>query len=137
MLRFLLVLGCVLIASGCDSGGDSSVNPVLIGRACTETDQAYDFSKVSPVLVGGLEALEASLVYPEAEREAGVEGRVIVRFIVETTGLACSVEVVRAVSPGLDREALLAIQRARFTPGRQDNRPVPVRMSLPVRFSLP
>ena len=45
-------------------------------------------------------------------------------------------EVVRSVSAGLDRAATDAVAQARFTPGIQNGRPVRVRMTLPVRFTI-
>ena len=96
-----------------------------------------EFSEVSPEIIGGLGALQALLVYPEADRLAGTQGTVVVQFVVEPNGLACEPAVARSVSPGLDRAAFVAVQEVRFTPGRQNGRAVAVRMSVPVRFVVP
>lgn len=93
-------------------------------------------SEIAPSLVGGFDAFQAGIVYPRFEREAGTEGRVIVRFVVGTDGVPGSIEVVRSVSPGLDRAAADAVRAARFTPGMQNGRPVAVRMTLPVTFRI-
>ncbi len=95
-----------------------------------------DRSEIPPALVGGFDAFQAGIAYPRFDREAGVSGRVIVRFIVGTDGVPGSVEVVRSVSPGLDRAALDAVRQARFTPGIQNGRTVAVRMTLPVTFEI-
>lgn len=87
-----------------------------------------------PVLVGGIEALQAGIRYPEAERRAGVEGRVIVRFVVGPDGVPVDAEVVRSVSRGLDSAAVAAVVASRFTPGVQDGQRVSVRFTLPVSF---
>lgn len=99
-------------------------------------DSTLDVVDVQPVLIGGLEALQRGIVYPEADRRAGTQGRVIVRFIVDPAGVPAHVEVVRGVSPGLDSVSVAAVERARFTPGTQDGRPVSVRFTLPVSFRI-
>ncbi len=92
-----------------------------------------DFSEVSPDLIGGIEGIQSRVVYPDYERDRGIEGMVTVRFVVEPTGVVCGAEVARSVSLGLDREALDAVRQSRFMPGRQNGAPVAVRHSLLVR----
>lgn len=92
--------------------------------------------EVPPEVVGGLAALQAHVGYPEADRRAGTQGRVIVRFIVTADGLAEQAEVVRSVSAGLDSAAVMAVRAAAFVPGSVRGEPVRVRMTLPVTFRL-
>lgn len=92
-----------------------------------------DFAEVQPEIIGDIETL---LVYPDFERRAGAEGRVIVRFVVSPEGVPSQIEVVRRVSPGFDQAAVQAVQRARFRPGQQNGHPVAVRFTLPVTFSI-
>lgn len=96
----------------------------------TETPQ------VAPGLIGGLAAFQSGITYPRFEREAGNTGQVVVRFVVSPTGVPGSIEVVRSVTPGLDRAAVDAVREARFTPGIQNGCPVPVRMTLPITFRI-
>ena len=95
-----------------------------------------EFSEVQPELVGGIERLQSSIIYPSFERRAGVEGRVILRFVVGADGVPSNVRVVRAVSPGLDQEAIRLVQQSRWTPGRQNGQPVAVMFTLPVTFRI-
>ncbi|HEX8384599.1 MAG TPA: energy transducer TonB, partial [Rubricoccaceae bacterium] len=99
-------------------------------------DSTLHFSEVQPTLIGGIEALQRSIVYPAADRRAGVQGRVIVQFVVDEHGVPVMIRVARGVSAGLDSAAVAAVRAARFTPGSQDGRPVKVRFSLPVTFRL-
>ncbi len=89
-----------------------------------------------PKLKGGMRALQANVKYPELARKAGIEGTVFVQFIVNKQGVPTDIHVVRGIGGGCDQAAINAIKKARFTPGMQRGRPVPVRMSIPVRFQL-
>ena len=89
-----------------------------------------------PELIGGLGAIQEKIVYPEMAKKAGVEGRVIVQFVVDEEGNVLDPQVVRGLGAGLDEEALRAVQQAKFSPGQQRGQPVKVRMSLPITFRL-
>lgn len=95
-----------------------------------------EISEVQPEMVGGLAGLQSSITYPAADREAGRQGTVVIRFVVTATGEAAAVEVARSVSPGLDAAAAEAVRQTRFVPGTQNGQPVNVRMTLPVRFTI-
>ncbi|HEX8299058.1 MAG TPA: TonB family protein, partial [Rubricoccaceae bacterium] len=96
----------------------------------------YEGVEVAPELIGGIAGLQARVEYPRFDREAGNQGTVIVRFVVDETGVPSQIETVRSVSAGLDRAAVDAVRAARFTPGVQNGRVVKVRMTLPVRFTI-
>jgi protein TonB len=89
-----------------------------------------------PELIGGLGDLQKKIHYPEIAKKAGVEGRVIVQFVVNEQGAVTDPIVVRGIGAGCDEEAIRAVQQARFTPGRQRGNPVRVKMSLPITFKL-
>lgn len=89
-----------------------------------------------PELIGGLAAIQKNIVYPEVAKKAGVEGRVIVQFVVDENGNVQDAEVVRGLGAGLDEVALSAVQKAKFKPGMQRGKPVKVKMSLPITFRL-
>ncbi len=89
-----------------------------------------------PELIGGLGALQSQIRYPEIAKKAGVEGRVIVQFVVNEQGIVENPVVVRGIGAGCDEEAIKAVRQARFTPGKQRGKAVKVKMSLPVTFRL-
>jgi len=90
-----------------------------------------------PEMIGGQQALYNVLRYPDIARRAGIEGRVIIQFIVDEQGIVRDPRVVRSAGGGgLDEAAIEAIQRVRFTPGMQRGRPVRVQMTQPVIFRL-
>jgi protein TonB len=90
-----------------------------------------------PEMIGGQQALYSVLRYPEIARRAGIEGRVIIQFVVDEQGNVLNPQVVRSAGGGgLDEAAIEAIRRVRFTPGMQRGRPVKVQMTQPVIFRL-
>lgn len=89
-----------------------------------------------PELIGGIQALQQKIRYPERARMAGIEGRVIVQFIVTEKGEVENPQVIRGIGGGCDEEALRVISQAKFKPGRQRDIPVRVRYTLPIIFKL-
>ncbi|MDX1639715.1 MAG: energy transducer TonB [Balneolaceae bacterium] len=89
-----------------------------------------------PELIGGLASLQKQVRYPEMARKAGIEGRVIIQFIVNESGHVEDPRVVRGIGGGCDEEALRAVKEAQFKPGRQRGKPVRVQYSLPIVFKL-
>ena len=89
-----------------------------------------------PELIGGLGEIQRKIKYPEIARKAGVEGRVILQFIVNENGDVTEPTVVRGIGAGCDEEALRVVREAKFKPGKQRGKPVKVKMSLPITFKL-
>ncbi len=99
-------------------------------------DEVFVVVEEMPELVGGLEAIQKQIRYPEIAKKAGVQGRVIIQFIVDETGRVTDPRVVRGIGSGADEEAIRAVQAAKFLPGRQRGRAVKVQMTMPVTFRL-
>ncbi len=102
-------------------------------------DDAEDFFVVveqMPELKGGLAGLQQCVKYPDMARKAGIEGRVIVQFIVNKDGKVEDPRIVRGIGGGADQEALRCVQQSEFEPGMQRGVPVRVQYSLPVIFRL-
>lgn len=79
----------------------------------------------------------SNLTYPKKARRKGIEGRVIVKFIVEKDGAVEEVTVVKGVHPMLDDEAQRVVKSMpNFHPGMQRGKPVRVSYHLPFNFSL-
>ena len=67
----------------------------------------------------------------------GVQGRVVVEFIIEKDGKVTNVRVVRGVSDELDAEAVKVISASpKWKPGRVKGEKVRIAISLPVEFKL-
>ena len=89
-----------------------------------------------PELIGGLASIQKKINYPEIAKKAGVEGRVIVQFVVDEGGNVQDPQVVRGIGAGCDEEAIRAVKQAKFEPGKQRGKSVKVKMSLPITFKL-
>jgi TonB family protein len=103
--------------------------------------KVFDVVEQMPSFPGGQQALfqylSESIHYPEVCEENGVQGRVICTFIVEPNGQITDVRVVKSVDPFLDAEAKRVIKSMpRWLPGRQKDKPVRVKYTVPVTFRL-
>lgn len=118
---------------------DAEVNPEPAAPA--PPAEVFEFVEVMPEFRGGQEAfikyLSNNLRYPGLAREAQIQGRVFISFVVESDGQITEVQVARGVHPVLDDEAVRVISAMPpWIPGMQQNAPVRVRFTLPVTFVL-
>ena len=105
------------------------------------TGKVYDLVDEMPSFPGGLEELykwiDNNVQYPAVARENGIEGRVILKFIVEKDGSLSDSTVIHSVHPMVDREALRLVgQMPKWNPGKRAGIPVRVRYCLPIKFKL-
>jgi len=89
-----------------------------------------------PEPVGGIEAIMKNVAYPKSAKDTGIEGKVIVKFVVDEKGNVSSTEVMKSVNDELDKAALDAIKKTKFTPGIKDNKPVKAEVTIPIMFKL-
>ena len=103
--------------------------------------KVYDLVDEMPSFPGGLEELykwiDNNVQYPAIAWENGIEGRVILKFIVEKDGSLRDSTVIHSVHPMLDREALRLVgQMPKWNPGKRAGVPVRVRYCLPMKFKI-
>lgn len=120
--------------------------PVMAGPPAPvqeESDEGEIFEVVeqNPQFPGGEQALMAwltkNLKYPSVAQENGIQGRVMVSFVVNKDGSIVDPKIVRSVDPSLDKEAIRVVSAMpKWTPGRQRGKTVRVKYSLPVTFRL-
>ena len=103
-----------------------------------QLDKVFSVADQMPVFNGNVNQwLWENLTYPAEAAENGIQGRVIVEFVVEKDGSVSNVKVVRAVDPLLDKEAVRVIKRMpRWAPGKNNGENVRVHFVLPVTFKL-
>lgn len=81
--------------------------------------------------------LAENLNYPAEAEKKNEQGKVVVRFVVNENGKVTDAEIVRSISPSLDKEALRAVlAMPKWKPGMKDNKPVSVYYTLPISFKL-
>jgi protein TonB len=105
------------------------------------SDKPVTFAEVMPEFPGGMAALLAfiqkNLHYPAMAREEGVEGKVVIRFIVNTLGEIEGAKVERTIGGGCDKEALRVVNAMpKWKPGKQNGHNVKVYYTLPITFKL-
>jgi len=126
--------------------GEAKVDSTVIQykakmETTSEFPEVFDVVEQMPEFPGGPEALMQFLTenvcYPEAALKAGVQGRVLVTFIVDTEGRVNNAKVVKKVSDDLDAEAIRIVgSMPRWKPGKQNGKVVRVRYTMPISFRL-
>lgn len=103
--------------------------------------KVFEVVEEMPSFPGGngalMSYLNSNTKYPVVAQENGVQGRVIISFVVERDGSISDVKVARSVDPSLDREAQRVVKSMpRWTPGKQNGQTVRVKYTVPVVFRL-
>lgn len=106
-----------------------------------EDNKVFDVVEQQPAFPGGqgalLQWLSQNIHYPAVAEENGIQGRVVVSFVVEKDGSISNVQVVRGVDPSLDKEAARVVKAMpKWTPGKQNGQAVRVKYNVPVTFKL-
>ena len=106
-----------------------------------EETKVFDVVEEMPQFPGGqaalLEYLAKNIKYQVVAEENGVQGRVIVTFVVERDGSITDVRVVKSVDPSLDKEAARVVKSMpKWQPGKQNGSAVRVKYTVPVQFRL-
>lgn len=122
--------------------GDADILISVIEEGAPEPEKPeFEVPESQPEFVGGLEALYKYLVenirYPEQAKKDSIEGRVFVRFVIETDGRVVNAEVLRGIGGGCDEEALRVVNAMpKWKPGTVDGKPVRTHYNLPITFKL-
>ncbi len=109
--------------------------------AASHVDEIFVSVEQQPQYPGGqaelLKYLTANLNYPDDAKTQGIEGRVVVQFVVGKDGYISDVKVLQALFPSCDKEAILLISSMpRWIPGKQNGKAVDVYYTIPIRFKL-
>ncbi len=136
-------VGAVDITEGTNDLNKIAIKEEVIAAPKVEDEGPVSIAMVEqkPEFPGGEAAmykwLNDNIVYPSAASEEGVQGRVVVEFVVGKDGAISHVRVVRPRHPALDKEALRVVKAMpKWMPGRNNGQPVKVTYTLPVTFRL-
>jgi TonB family protein len=125
-----------------DMAAEQSV-PVPEANAAAQSSDTTVYNMVDemPAFPGGLQALldfiRTNLSYPQDAQNNGIQGRVVLSFVVRTDGKLSDVQVRRSVNPELDAEAIRLIGiMPDWTPGKMEGKAVNCKYTLPINFRL-
>ncbi|HSI90347.1 MAG TPA: energy transducer TonB, partial [Adhaeribacter sp.] len=120
--------------TGLEGGkGKSEVAPAV--------EEIFTFVEQAPQFPGGdaamMKYLGENIKYPAIAQRNGLEGLVVVSFVVNRKGEISDIQVMKPLGGGLSEEAVRVIKgMPKWTPGKQNGREVNVRYNLPVRFTI-
>lgn len=134
------------IISIADVKGNDDINGKDIGDIKAEVtqveeDHVYDVIEQMPQFPGGegelLSYIGKNLKYPVIAVENGIQGTVIVRFVVSKNGSVDKVEVLRSLDSACDKEAVRVVRSLpNWIPGKQNGVNVSVYYTLPIKYKL-
>jgi len=136
-----LTLLVIVFAPARANAQDKKEKNTQTHKDTTTDDKVYEVCEQMPIFEGGdaalMKYLTDSVKYPELAKKHGVQGRVVIGFIVEKDGSLTNVKVLRAVDRALDAEALRVVMgMPKWIPGRQNEQRVRVKYNVPVSFRL-
>ena len=120
----------------------TSAREVMVtGYAQFTDNKVYESAEVMPEFPGGqaelLKFVAKSIKYPTEAQRRGAQGRVIVKFVVETNGSISNIHVVKGIDPLLDAEAIrVCTTMPTWAPARQEGKAVRCYYTIPVTFGL-
>ncbi len=132
-----------LVIEDTEASQDEEVDFSNIDTGDEEEEEGEVFFVVEdmPEFPGGEQALHRYLAesvrYPTIAQENGIQGRVYVKFVINTDGSVTDVQIARGVDPSLDKEALRVVRNMpKWEPGKQRGEPVRVSYTVPINFVL-
>ena len=105
-------------------------------------EEIFVTAEVMPTFQGGdlskfRNWVQSNVKYPQIAIENGIQGNVVVKFVVEKDGKLSNIQVLQSPDKTLADAAVQVIQRSpKWKPGKQRNKPVPVTYTLPVSFKI-
>jgi len=113
------------------------------GQDSTESDDDEFFMVVEnmPEFPGGdlglMKYIKKNIKYPPIAKDNNITGKVYVSFIVDKSGSATNVKIVRGVDENLDAEAIRVIESLpKYKPGKQRGKAARVMFTIPINFKL-
>ena len=136
-----LVLLVIVFAPAGANAQNKKVKKARTHKDTTTDDKVYDVCEQMPTYEGGdaalLKYLGENWKLPDEYKERGIQGRMVVGFIVEKDGSLTNIKVLRAVDIAIDAEVLRVVKgMPKWIPGRQNGKRVRVRYLLPIHICL-
>ena len=131
-----------IIIEDFDASQDDAIELLEIAEEVEEEETIFVIVEDMPKFQGGdlddfRRYIQGSIKYPRIAEENSISGTVHVSFVVNKQGEISEITILRGVDNSLDNEVIRALKAApKWTPGMQRMKPVLVRMSMPVKFTL-
>ena len=132
MKRLLLLIICAFLFTGVNAIAQDTKTAALNYH---ELDEHPTFKGGNPNDFATWVAMHVK--YPKSAKEAGIEGTVMVHFVIDTNGKISKAHVHESIHPALDEEAVRVIMKSpKWKPAKKDGKPVRVSFTMPVAFSF-
>jgi len=120
---------------------DTEIEPIVEEEEAFEEPEIFLIVEDMPEFQGGEVAmfkfLQKHLKYPQMAKDAGIQGKVFINFVVDEKGNVTQAKVIRGIGGGCDEAALAVVNKMPpWKAGKQRGKAVRVSFNLPVNFSL-
>ena len=118
------------------------IQQVEVKEEVIEDDQPFLIAETMPSFQGGdlnkfRTWVQQNIRFPQIALENGIQGRVVLSFVIEKDGRLTNIQVLQTPDRSLSEEAIRVLQQSpKWSPGKQRNQPVRVRYTLPVEFRI-
>ncbi|MBP8726430.1 MAG: energy transducer TonB [Saprospiraceae bacterium] len=128
---------------GEEGGIDESLTepPPVMEEVKPKEEEVFNYVEQMPAFPDGESAMmkyiRENVRYPSIAKENGIEGTVVIQFVVSSSGDIKKVQVARGIGGGCDEEAVRVVRSMpNWRPGKHNGKAVPVSFTLPIRFKL-
>jgi protein TonB len=129
---FLGLIAVLVITISC-----SRTNPYSNVPKIAPDDSTYYIAvEDMPEPIGGINAIQSNLIYPENAKEQSIEGKVYVLAYINENGVVEKTKIIKGLGYGMDEAASDAVKKVKFIPGEQNGNPVKVEVAIPIVFKL-
>jgi periplasmic protein TonB len=99
-------------------------------------DEYAAVAETAPAPVGGEAALYKTIDYPDMAKRAKTQGKVYVLVLVNEKGVVDDAKVIKGIGQGCDEEAVSAIKKFKFTPGKNGGVAIKAKLTMAITFKL-
>ena len=99
-------------------------------------DEYLTKTEVMPEPIGGLNAIQKKIIYPETARRSGIEGKVYVQTFIDEKGDVVKTKIIKGIGDGCDEAAVNAVKNTKFKPAKQRDKLVKAQVVVPILFKL-
>jgi periplasmic protein TonB len=141
LFAFLIIATSYTIYGQNQQGEKVIVEEIREEKPKEEDKRVFSFVQHKPEFPGGDKALfkyiEDNINYPKEAKNKGIEGTVVVKFVVKKDGSLTKVEIARGIGGGCDEETVRLINAMpKWIPGKNNGKEVNVAYTLPVKFKM-